>query len=255
MSAPRILGVIPARIGSERLPRKPLHPLAGRPLIEWVWRRVRAMEVFDAVVVATDSEEVAAVCRAVGAAVEMTAASHASGTDRVAEVASRAGYAGYDVIVNVQGDEPFMDEAPVAAAARLVAEGFDVGTAATPVRTLEAWRDPAVVKVVRGDDGRALYFSRAPIPHLRGAEPSPEELASERYLRHLGVYAYTPGALARWVTLSAGDLERIEKLEQLRALAAGLTIGVAVVDDGEGGVDTPEDARKAEARLLAMAKS
>src|SRR5690606_400184 len=119
--------------------------------------------------------------------------------------------------------------------------GFDVGTAATPVRTLEAWRDPAVVKVVRGDDGRALYFSRAPIPHLRGAEPSPEELASERYLRHLGVYAYTPGALARWVTLSAGDLERIEKLEQLRALAAGLTIGVAVVDDGEGGVDTPED--------------
>ncbi|HEX7117201.1 MAG TPA: 3-deoxy-manno-octulosonate cytidylyltransferase [Longimicrobiales bacterium] len=250
MSTPRILGVIPARLGSERLPRKPLHPLAGRPLIEWVWRRVRAMALFDEVVVATDSEEVAMACRAVGAAVEMTAASHASGTDRVAEVAARPAYAGYDVVVNVQGDEPFIEEAPVAAAARLVAEGWPVGTVATPVRDLEAWRDPGVVKVVRGDDGRALYFSRAPIPHRRDGEPSAEELASGRYLRHLGVYAYTPAALARWVALPAGELERIERLEQLRALAAGTAIGVAVVDAAEGGVDTIEDARRAEARLL-----
>ncbi len=254
MSAPRILGVIPARIGSERLARKPLHTLAGRPLIEWVWRRARDMAVFDAVVVATDSEEVAATCRAVGAAVETTAASHVSGTDRVAEVVARPAYAGYDVVVNVQGDEPFMDAETVGAATRLVVEGWDVGTAATPVRTGESWRDPAVVKVVRGDDGRALYFSRAPIPHRRDGEPTPAELASPRYLRHVGVYSYTPTALARWVALPAGELERIERLEQLRALAAGLAIGVAVVDAAEDGVDTYEDARRAEARLVALAR-
>ncbi|HEX6939136.1 MAG TPA: 3-deoxy-manno-octulosonate cytidylyltransferase [Longimicrobiales bacterium] len=254
MPTPRILGVIPARLGSERLPRKPLHVLAGRPLIEWVWRRVNAMALFDAVVVATDSEEVAAACRAMGASVELTAASHASGTDRVAEVAARPAYAAFDVIVNVQGDEPFIEEEPVAASARLVLEGWEIGTAATPVRTLEAWRDPAVVKVVRGDDGRALYFSRAPIPHRRDGGPSPEDLASARYLRHLGVYAYTPAALARWVALPAGELEAIERLEQLRALAAGIRIGVAVVEAGGGGVDTYEDARRAEERLRAMAR-
>lgn len=254
MTSPRVLGVIPARIGSERLPRKPLLRLAGRPLVEWVWRRVRAMAVFDAVVVATDSEEVAAVCRAAGAVVELTAASHASGTDRVAEVAARPAYAGYDVVVNVQGDEPLVEEAPVAAATRLVVEGWDVGTAAAPVRTLEAWRDPAVVKVVRGGDGGALYFSRAPIPHRRDGDPSPAELASDRYLRHVGVYAYTPAALARWVRLPAGELERIERLEQLRALAAGLSIGVAVVENAEGGVDTHDDARRVEERLLALAQ-
>ena len=255
MPAPRILGVIPARIGSERLPRKPLHPLAGRPLIEWVWQRVRRMDIFDAVVVATDSEEVAEACRTVGAAVEMTAASHPSGTDRVAEVAARPAYAKFDIIVNVQGDEPFMEETPVAAAARLVAEGWDGGTAATPVHSLAAWRDPAVVKVVRRDDGGALYFSRSPIPHTRDRVPSPEELASERYLRHLGVYAYTRDALARWVALPGGALEQIEKLEQLRALAAGLSIGVGVVDSAEGGIDTIEDARRAEARLMALART
>lgn len=249
MPLQRILGVIPARLGSERLPRKPLYPIAGRPLIEWVWRRVVGMSLFDAVVVATDSEEVAEACRAAGATVELTAASHASGTDRVAEVVTRPEYADYGIIVNVQGDEPFIQEAPVAAAARLVAEGWDIGTAATPVRSADAWRDPAVVKVVRGADGGALYFSRAPIPHPRDAEPTPAALASPWYLRHLGVYAYTASALARWVALPAGGLESIERLEQLRALAAGLRIGVAVVDEAEGGVDTPEDARRAAARL------
>lgn len=254
MSTPRILGVIPARLGSTRLPRKPLYPLAGRPLIEWVWRRVAGMKLFAGVVVATDSEEVAAVCRAMGAAVEMTAASHASGTDRVAEVAARPAYAGYDVIVNVQGDEPFIEEEPVAEAARLVIEGWPIGTVATPIRTLEALRDPAVVKVVRRDDGGALYFSRAPIPFCRDREPTPADLASGRYLRHLGVYAYSPAALARLVSLPPAELEEIERLEQLRALAAGIEIGVAVVEAGGGGVDTIEDARRAEARLLAPAQ-
>lgn len=243
-----ILAVIPARLGSERLPRKPLYPLAGRPLIEWVWRRLAGFRTLDAVVVATDSEEVAEACQAFGAAVELTSASHTSGTDRVAEVAARPAYGGYRVVVNVQGDEPFVEESHIAAAAALAAGGWDVGTVATPVRDLEAWRDPAVVKVVVRDDGGALYFSRAPIPHPRdGAADA--ALASGRYLRHVGVYAYGPAALARWVALPASWLERTERLEQLRPLAAGLRIGVTVVKDAAGGVDTPADAHRAESLL------
>src|SRR5690606_7369095 len=140
MPRPRVLGVIPARLASERLPRKPLHVLAGRPLIEWVWRRVRDFPILDEVVVATESEEVASVCRGVGAVVELTSPAHNSGTDRVAEVASKPAYRGYDVVINIQGDEPFMGEAEVTASARLVLDGWDVGTAAGPVETLEAWR-------------------------------------------------------------------------------------------------------------------
>lgn len=252
MPHPRVLGVIPARIASERLPRKPLHPLAGRPLIEWVWRRVREFPILDTVVIATESEEVAVACRSFGAAVELTSPEHASGTDRVAEVAALPAYRGYDVVINIQGDEPFMGEAEVTASARLVFEGWDVGTAAGPVETLESWRDPAVVKVVRRDDGGALYFSRAPIPYFRDREPAPEELASHRILRHVGVYAFAPAALERWVALPPGMLEGYERLEQLRALAAGLSIGVALVDHAEGGVDTIDDARRAEERLLAV---
>ena len=244
-----VLGVIPARLGSERLPRKPLHILAGRPLIEWVWRRASSIRVLDAVVVATDSAEVADLCGRVGAAVELTASAHDSGTERVAEVAARPSFARYDVVVNVQGDEPFLTDAQVEGAVERVRAGWDVGTAAAPLRTLEAWRDPAVVKVVRDDAGGALYFSRAPIPHPRGAEPSRSELASDRYLRHVGVYAFRPDALQRWVRLPASPLERTERLEQLRPLAAGMGFGVAVVDAADGGIDTPEDARRAEERL------
>jgi 3-deoxy-manno-octulosonate cytidylyltransferase (CMP-KDO synthetase) len=187
-----------------------------------------------------------------GAEVVLTSPDHTSGTERAAEVVARSGYAGYDVVVNVQGDEPFIAEAQVAEAAAL-AGPFDVGTVATPVRTLDAWRDPSVVKVVRAEDGRALYFTRSPVPHVRGREPTADELASTDFLRHIGVYAYTPSALARWVSHPAGALERLERLEQLRALAAGLSIGVGVVEETEGGVDTPADARRAEARLRAQA--
>lgn len=249
----RVLAIIPARLGSERLPRKPLQLLAGRPLIEWVWRRVAAFPVLDRVVVATDSEEVEATCRAMGAEVALTSPDHTSGTERAAEVAARSEYAGYDVVVNVQGDEPFIVEEQVSEAAALAGR-FDVGTVATPVRTLAAWRDPAVVKVVRGEDGRALYFTRSAVPHVRGRDPTAAELGSPDFLRHIGVYAYTPGALARWVAHPAGTLERLERLEQLRPLAAGLTIGVGVVAETEGGVDTPADARRAEARLRALAE-
>lgn len=248
---PRVLGVIPARLASTRLPRKPLRTLAGRPLIEWVWRRASRLEALDAIVVATDSEEVAAVCEAFGAAVERTADSHGSGTERVAEVAARTAYRGYDVVVNVQGDEPFVDDEQVGGAVARVVAGWDIGTVAAPVGSLEAWRDPAVVKVVLRQDGGALYFSRAPVPFARDVEPAPDDLASERYLRHIGVYAFTPAALQRWVALPAHWLEGVERLEQLRPLAAGMGIGVALTGTTEaGGVDTPEDLETVEARIV-----
>lgn len=244
-----VLGVIPARLGSERLERKPLHVIAGRPLIEWVWRRASGFGVIDRLLVATDSEEVVDACRAAGAEVTLTASTHGSGTERVAEVAARPEFADVDVVVNVQGDEPFVREEQVAGAVECVRAGWDVGTVASPVETRAAWLDPSVVKVVRNHAGGALYFSRAPIPHVRGGEPEASDLASDRFLRHIGVYAYSPRALARWAGLPPEPLERAERLEQLRPLAAGLGIGVALVAAAEGGIDTPEDARRAEDRL------
>ena len=250
-----VLAVIPARLGSTRLPRKPLHALAGRPLIEWVWRRAIEAGLFDRVIIATDSEEIVTAAEAFGAAVELTDPAHPSGTDRVAEVAARPEHRGYRVVVNVQGDEPFVRAAQLRPAIDLVrAEGWEIGTAATPIRSVEEWRDPAAVKVVRADDGGALLFSRAPIPFQRDAEPTAADLASGAFLRHLGIYVYAAEALARWVALPEGRLERIERLEQLRPLAAGLRIGVAVVDPIEGGVDTPADVVTAERRLLAEAR-
>ncbi|HUF50269.1 MAG TPA: 3-deoxy-manno-octulosonate cytidylyltransferase [Longimicrobiales bacterium] len=250
-----VLGVIPARLGSERLARKPLHVIAGRPLLEWVWRRVRGFGVLDRVVIATDAAEIAAACREWGAAVELTSPSHDSGTARVAEVAGRAEFSGFAVVVNVQGDEPFVAEEQVAESVAQVRRGFDMGTVATPVATLEAWRDPSVVKVTRRADGAALYFSRSPIPHVRDGEPSAAALASERFLRHIGVYAYAPDVLRGWSALPPSELERLERLEQLRALAAGLTIGVGLVAEGAGGVDTAADALWAEQRLRAEPSS
>jgi 3-deoxy-manno-octulosonate cytidylyltransferase (CMP-KDO synthetase) len=248
----RVLGVIPARLGSTRLPRKPLYPIAGRPLVERVWRRVASLGVFDEIVIATDSPEVEQAARGFGAHAALTRADHVSGTDRVAEVARRPEYREYGVIVNVQGDEPFVRRDHLEAAIGLVLGGWAVGTVATPITSMDEWRDPAAVKVVRGDDGRALYFSRAPIPHPRDAAP---DFASGAYLRHVGIYAYSRDALLRWVSLAEGALERTEKLEQLRPLAAGIAIGVAVGEAAEGGVDTPADAARAERMILSQSET
>jgi 3-deoxy-manno-octulosonate cytidylyltransferase (CMP-KDO synthetase) len=246
MTAP-VLGVIPARLGSTRLPRKPLHPLAGRPLLEWVWRRVVELGALERVVVATDHPDVERVARAFGAEVVLTRPEHPSGTDRVAEVARRPEYRDFPLILNLQGDEPFLRRAHLDAALSLLRSGWEVGTVATPITSAEEWRDPAVVKVLRGDDGAALCFTRAAAPHPRDGEP---DFASGAYLRHLGIYGYTRDALLRWVALPEGALERIERLEQLRPLAAGVRIGVAVGEPAEGGVDTPADAARAERTLL-----
>ena len=246
----QVLGIVPARLASTRLPNKPLYPLLGRPLIEWVWRRVVRMRVLDHAVVATDSEEVADVCRRMGAPVELTSPDHPSGTDRVAEVADRSEYRSYTYIANVQGDEPLLKEAHLRAAIDLVRSGgWQVGTCATPLMVDEARKDPSVVKVARAASGRALYFSRAPIPYKRDDKPFAGELEREPFLRHIGIYAYTRDALHDWVALAPSQLERLELLEQLRPLEAGLRIGVAVVGAADPGVDTPADALRMEEKL------
>ena len=246
----QVLGIVPARLASTRLPNKPLYPLLGRPLIEWVWRRVEAMSVLDRAVVATDSEEVANVCRALGAPVEMTSPDHPSGTDRVAEVADRPEYRDFEYIANVQGDEPLLKEAHLRSAIDLVRDGgWQVGTCATPVQTDEVQKDASVVKVARAANGRALYFSRAPIPYKRDEKPVAAELEREPFLRHIGIYAYTRDALHDWVALAPSQLERLELLEQLRPLEAGLRIGVAIVGAADPGVDTPADILRMEEHL------
>ena len=249
----RVLGIIPARLASTRLPRKPLFPLLGRPLVEWVWRRVREIAVLDSVVVATDSEEVADVCRGFGAIVEMTSPQHPSGTDRVAEVAALPQYRQYPLIVNIQGDEPLLNPVHLGAVVDLLKEGrWEVATCASPLLTLEARGNPSVVKVVRTPAGRALYFSRAQIPYKRDEKPSDEDLAGDRFLAHVGIYGYTREGLGRWVALEPSPLEELERLEQIRPLEAGMEIGVAVVEGAEAGVDTPADVVHMEQRLIAL---
>ncbi len=241
-----ILAVIPARLGATRLPRKPLRPLGGAPLVVRVWERVCALGLADQVVVATESREVLNVLNAHGAIGVLTSDQHPSGTDRVAEVARRPEYAGCDIVVNVQGDEPFMRGDAMAGAIAMVRDhGFDLGTAAGR-RGSEIMSDPNCVKVVRADDGRALYFSRAPIPFLRDESDRPSRDAL--VLQHMGIYAARREALARWVSLPPHPLELVEKLEQLRALAAGLAMGVAIVDAPSWGeVNTEEDLVRANA--------
>jgi 3-deoxy-manno-octulosonate cytidylyltransferase (CMP-KDO synthetase) len=242
----RTLAVIPARLGASRLPRKPLQLLAGLPLVVRVWQRIAGMTFADRCVIATDSDEVAEVAHAHGAEVLLTSAGHPSGTDRVAEVAARPEFRAFDAIVNVQGDEPFVAEAAVRGAVRQVASGnFPLGTAAA--RASEQILDePNVVKVVAADDGRAMYFSRAAIPYLRDAAEA--SLRSAHVWQHIGVYAYARDALARWVSLPPHPLERIEQLEQLRPLAAGLAMGVALVSEPPRvGIDTPADLTRANA--------
>jgi len=242
----KTLAVIPARLGASRLPRKPLRLLAGLPLVVRVWQRVQSLNVADRCVIATDSDEVAAAVRPHGAEAVLTSPAHPSGTDRVAEVASRREFREFDAILNVQGDEPFVSVAAVRGAVGQVTSGtFSLGTAAAraPEEILD---EPSVVKVVAADDGRAMYFSRAAIPFLRDAAEA--HLRSTRVWQHIGVYAYARDALARWVSLPPHPLEQIERLEQLRPLAAGLAMGVAFVDERPiVGVDTLDDLTRANA--------
>ena len=232
--------VIPARLGATRLPRKPLRLLGGEPLIVRVWKRISGMDIANEVVVATDSDEVAAAARSAGARVAMTRADHPSGTDRVAQVAGSSEFRGYDAFVNVQGDEPFVGADAIEGALDHVTSGrFPLGTAACRADAA-VLTNPDVVKVVADDSGRALYFSRAPIPYLR--DDADRATRDGLVRQHIGVYAYTRDALVRWVSLPPHPLETAERLEQLRALAGGIAMGVAVAAaTGARGIDTEED--------------
>ncbi|HVP34472.1 MAG TPA: 3-deoxy-manno-octulosonate cytidylyltransferase [Steroidobacteraceae bacterium] len=245
--------VIPARYGSLRLPGKALRPLAGKPMVQWVYERARAAGAAE-VLIATDDARILEAARGFGAEAVMTAADHASGTDRIAEVARVRRWGASDVVVNLQGDEPLMPAALVRQVAALLesSPAADIATLATPVGSVEELLDTNAVKVVADADGRALYFSRAPIPWNRAGASG--ALASQRdpggARRHIGIYAYRVGALERLAMLAPGALEMREKLEQLRALENGFHIQVADASEAPGpDVNTPLDLERVAAHL------
>ncbi|MGH7864939.1 MAG: 3-deoxy-manno-octulosonate cytidylyltransferase [Candidatus Binataceae bacterium] len=238
-----VIAVIPARYASTRLPAKALADIAGVPMVVRVWRRASAARGIGRVLVATDDERIASAVRAAGGEALMTAPTHQSGTDRIAEVAAREGA---DIYLNVQGDLPFVEAADLEAlaAAMRTAPALAMATLATPIVDDAEWRNPNVVKVVCGANGDALYFSRSPIPHARdGAGAAPNAL------RHIGVYAYRRDFLLAFASLEPGILERIEKLEQLRALERGYRIRVVASVAPSLEVDTPEDLERARGAL------
>lgn len=246
---------IPARHDATRLPGKPLRLLAGEPLVLHVARRALAAGAREAWV-ATDDARVAEALQGSGVQVAMTAATHASGTDRLAECARIAGWDDDAIVVNLQGDEPFAPAAGIrAVAATLAASGAEMATLAAPIDDADTLFDPNAVKLVRGVDGFALYFSRAPIPWHRDAFAADRSRLPEgdaACLRHIGIYAYRAGFLGRFAAMPPGRLERLESLEQLRALEAGIRIAVELAPAPfPPGVDTPEDLARAEARIAA----
>lgn len=247
--------VIPARFGSTRFPGKPLTPIMGRPLLQWVYERALGTGA-ECIVIATEDERIAAAARGFGAVVVMTAREHASGTDRIAEAVRILGWHDDVIVVNLQGDEPLMPATLPREVAGVLMNHPDaaIATLATPIESLEEFLDPNVVKVVIGEQGRALYFSRAPVPWSRDGAVA--GMASQRDYalarRHLGLYAYRVGALLRIAAMPVAPLEDCEKLEQLRALAAGLVIRVIDASEPVGAdVNTPADIARVERVLRA----
>lgn len=245
--------VIPARLGSTRLPRKVLRDIAGKPLVQHTWEAARKSGA-QAVIVATDDAEVLATCSAFGADVRMTAVTHSSGTDRVNEIAQALGWNAETLVVNLQGDEPLMPPALIRQAAELLAEdsAAHIATLCHPLHTVEEWLNPNIVKLVMDGRQHARYFSRAPIPWQRdGATRERPRLPQGLAFRHIGIYAYRVAALERFSALPPGVLEACEALEQLRALENGLCIRVGITDNPPPrGVDTEEDLQAA-TKLLA----
>jgi len=233
----KIVGIIPARYASTRFPGKPLHPIAGKPLIQHVVEQCQRAKSLSDVIVATDDPRIANIARKF-CHVEMTRPDHPSGSDRIAEVADRISC---QAIVNIQGDEPLIDPAVIDAVAGALADA-DMSTAATPIKNPAEVDNPNVVKVVVNTLGHALYFSRRTIPYLReAASGSSEQLAAFAFLKHLGIYGYRRETLLRLVKFPVSALEKAEKLEQLRALENGIPIAVVTVEHESVGVDTPED--------------
>lgn len=247
--------VIPSRYAASRLPGKPLRLIAGRPMIEHVHRRGIESGA-TSVCVATDDERIRAAVQSFGGKAHMTSPDHQSGTDRLAEVAGIEGFADDAIVVNLQGDEPCIDPLAVAHVAAILArDGGDIATLATPIGSSAELFSPDVVKVIVDDAGLARWFTRAPVPWVRGAfeaarVPPGELPEGVPFLRHLGLYAYRVSVLRRICAAPPHPHELAESLEQLRALAMGLTIRIGVLDEAPGhGVDTEADLARAE-RLL-----
>jgi 3-deoxy-manno-octulosonate cytidylyltransferase (CMP-KDO synthetase) len=244
----KALGIIPARYASTRFPGKPLHPIAGKPLIQHVVERCKRARSLSEVIVATDDARIRDVVRRF-CRVEMTRPDHPSGSDRIAEVAVRCAC---DAVVNIQGDEPLIDPGVIDAVVAALAD-HEMSTAATIIKAPAECNDPNVVKVVVNSAGQALYFSRRTIPYLRDAASGSiaEQLAAFPFLKHLGVYGYRRETLLRLVNYPVSPLEAAEKLEQLRALENGIAIAVVKVDYDSVGVDIQEDVARVEALLRA----
>lgn len=239
----RVVGVIPARWASTRLPGKALALICGKPLIQWVLERVRLATRLDEVIVATDDERIRSVVTSLGGIAVMTRVDHPSGTDRVAEaVAGREA----GIVINIQGDEPLIDPGLINGLAEVMVEEqeWDMATAVTPIHSAEELNKSSVVKAVFDEQGRALYFSRSVIPFVR--DTAPAELT---HWRHVGIYAYRRGFLDRLVKAPPCVLELTEKLEQLRALHLGARMKVVETQEIGLGVDTPEDIALAEAAI------
>ena len=243
--------IIPARFASTRLPGKPLLQIGDRPLIQWVWQSAVDSGAAS-VLVATDDERIRAAALTFGADCVMTSPRHVSGTDRIAETARAKGFAADDIVVNLQGDEPMMPAQVIASVAQALRDvaGADISTAAAPIRSLREFLDPNCVKALRDPDGRALYFSRAPVPWPRDSIAAERPASFVGAWRHIGIYAYRVRSLLQFAAWPPTPLETTEKLEQLRALEHGMHIHVATLRESPpAGVDTPEDLERVRASL------
>ncbi len=240
LNAPKILAVIPARYGSTRIPGKMIAPLAGKPLVYHTYLRAKEAALVHDVVVAVDDVRVQDALAPYGVPTIMTRADHVCGTDRIAEVAERTEA---DILVNVQGDEPLIDPKTIDAAIRPLLEHPDIpmATARRRIDDPEMIRDPNVVKVVCDANGRALYFSRCPIPYIRDQKPQAAEMELGSHWQHIGLYIYRRAFLLEFSRWAPTPLEQLEKLEQLRVLEHGYPIAVVETQYASIGVDTPED--------------
>jgi 3-deoxy-manno-octulosonate cytidylyltransferase (CMP-KDO synthetase) len=243
--------IIPARFASTRLPGKPLLQIGDRPLIQWVWQSAVDSGAAS-VVVATDDERIRSAALNFGADCLMTSPHHVSGTDRIAEAVRAKGFAADDIVVNLQGDEPMMVAEVVARVAQGLREtqGCDISTAVAPIRSLQEFLDPNCVKALRARDGRALYFSRAPVPWPRDSIAAERPSSFLGAWRHIGIYAYRVRSLLRFAAWPPTPLELTEKLEQLRALEHGMHIQLVTLSEPPpAGVDTPEDLERVRSEL------
>ena len=245
--------VVPARFAATRLPGKPLVQIHGRPLIQWVWECAHASGAAS-VIVATDDERIREAASGFGADSVLTSAAHASGTDRIAEVARSRGFAAADIVVNLQGDEPLMPASVLRELAACLSERplIDIATAVAPIQSLAEFLDPNCVKALRALDGRALYFSRAPVPWPRDRTEQGRPAVFGGAWRHIGIYAYRVRSLLEFAATPPTPLELAEKLEQLRALETGMRIHLMELGEPPAlGVDTPQDLERVRQLLKA----